>query len=164
MKDLDEAFNFIEKDRALAKVHLDKQAIIVRALDRKIEALEAQKERLEKEKQAELSKMEAYMELAVINTHALPDGYTVTYDHKRKLEVKDAGEFLRWLKSHCTPSEVLSFFEGAIKSASLKKFVEKKHDEARSNGIMDLKIDGLNIGEITFRRLTTFTKGKENGR
>ena len=52
-KPLDAALEEIEKNREFAKIHLDKQAIIVRAIDRKLEALEEQKKRLEKEKQKE---------------------------------------------------------------------------------------------------------------
>ncbi len=164
-KPLDIAMDEIEKNREFAKVHLDKQAILVRAIDRKIEGLEAQLKRLEQEKQKELSKMEEYMELGVVLTHTLPDGYTVSYDHKRKIKINSVSEFLRWLKAHCKTSEVLSFFDDAIKSAAIKKFVEKKCDEQRAEGILEPKVDGIEIGEITFRRLTTFYKEKEqNGK
>lgn len=164
MKPLDAALEQIEKDKALAKVHLDRQAIFVRAIDKKIAALEAQLKVLEAEKQAELMRMEDYMELALVNVHSLSDGYTVSYDHKRKVEIRNVGEFLRWLKAHCSTSEVLSFFDGAIKATSIKKFVEKKCDEQRSQGILDPKVDGIDIGDITFRRLTTFYKEKEDGK
>jgi hypothetical protein len=159
-KPLDIAMEDIEKNRAFAKTFLDKQAIIVRSVDKKIEALEKQLKRLEEEKQRELTKMEEYMELGVVLTHTLPDGFTVTYDHKRKMEIRNVGEFLRWLKAHCKTSEVLTFFDGAIKATAIKKFVEKKCDEQRAEGILEPKVDGVDIKEITFRRLTTFYKEK----
>ena len=164
-KPLDAALEEIEKNREFAKIHLDKQAIIVRAIDRKLEALEEQKKRLEKEKQKELEKMQDYLELGLVLTHTLSDGYTITYDTKRKTGIVSVAEFLRWLKAHCSTSEVLHFFDDALKAAAIKKFVEKKCDEQRANGVLDPKIDGIDIGEITFRRLTTFTKEKEkNGK
>lgn len=164
-KPLDIAMDEIEKNRAYAKTFLDKQAITVRAIDRSIEGLERQLKKLEADKQKELDKMQEYMELGVVLTHTLSDGYTISYDHKRKMKINSVSEFLRWLKAHCKTSEVLSFFDDAIKSASIKKFVEKKCDEQRAEGILDPKVDGIEIGEITFRRLTTFYKEKEeNGK
>lgn len=163
-KPLDQAMEDIEKNREFAKIHLDKQAITVRAVDRKIEALEKQLKRLEQEKQKELEKMMEYLELGVVLKHTLPDGYTVTYDHKRKVKINSVSEFLRWMKAHCKTSEVLTFFDDSLKAASIKKFVEKKCDEQRAEGVLDPKVDGIEIGEITFRRLTTFYKEKEDGK
>lgn len=161
-KPLDIILDQIDKDRAFAQLHLDKQAIIVRAVDKKIEALENQVKRLEIEKQKELDKMREYMELGVVLTHKLSDGYTITYDNKRKMKIRSVSEFLRWMKANCQTSEVLSFFDDALKQANVKKFVEKKCDEQRANGIQDPKVDGIDLAEITFTRLTTFYKEKED--
>jgi hypothetical protein len=162
-KPLDQAMDDIEKNRAYAALFLNKQAIKVRSVDKRIEAIEKQKAVLEAEKQVELTKMMEYMELGVVLTHTLEaDGYTISYDHRRRMDIRSVGEFLRWLKANCETSEVLKFFEGAIKADNLKKFCNKKCDEQRANGIMEPKIDGIDLHEINYKRLTTFYKEKDN--
>lgn len=154
-----EVIEAMKKAEDEARPYLDRQARIIMALDKRLNNLEVFKKNIEEEKQKELEKMQDLMEAVPTIIHSLPNGYTVAYDHKRKMEVDNMASFLRWLKTNCEPHEVLSFFQDAIKSANLKKFVEKKCDEQRQAGVMEPKIDGIDIKEITFRRLTTFFKG-----
>lgn len=160
-KPLDKAMDDIQKNRDFASLHLDNQAAKVRAIDNVIKHHENKIAALEKTKQDELTKMMELMELGVVLTHTLQDGYTITYDNKRKTIIRDVKEFLIWMKHNCETSEVLQFFETAIKAANVKKFVEKKCDEQRANGIMNPEVGGIDIGELTYRRLTTLIKEKK---
>lgn len=160
-KPFDEFCEKLDKDMAYADIHLDNAARKVEKIDNQIEIYEMYIKREEKKKQVELSKFRDVLELAVKNDHTLPNGYRITYDNKRKIEIQNVGDFLRWMKNNCETSEVLEFFTDALKSTSIKKFVERKCDEQRANGIMEPKIDGIDLGQITFTRLTTFPKGKK---
>lgn len=156
-----QVLNAMAKAKSDALPHLDKQANFILSLDKRLDNLELLKKKLEAEKQESLKAMEDLMEAVPVLIHSLPNGYTIAYDHKRKMQIDNMTSFLRWLKAHCQPHEVLSFFDGALKSASIKAFVEKKCDEQRCEGILDPKIDGIDLQEITFRRLTTFYKVKK---
>lgn len=159
--DLDLAIENMEKDRKLAGVHLDRQARVVQAIDRRMERLESQLEALEKEKQAELVKMLDFFDLAVVNHHSLPDGYTVSVDNKREIQIDDPAKFLKWMKENCEPQEVLEFFKDALKSTKLKSFITKQCNKQAVKGEIEPNVGGITIGDITFRRLTTHHQEKK---
>ncbi len=113
---------------------------------------------LEKVKQEKLEKLGELMDLAMVNTHSLKNGFTVKPDNKRKVIVKDIAKFMAWLKVNKKPQEVFDFFKDAMKISALKSFCEKEANDQRIKGIMNPEIDGVEFGEITYRRLTTYMK------
>lgn len=138
------------------KPYLDKQLKKVQSCDLVIK-------KYEENKKNELAKMGELLDLAVVSTHSLANGYTVKPANKMKMHVKDIGEFMKWLKNNKTPSVVFEFFKDAMKITALKKFCENEFNDQRVDGNLEPKIDGIEFGELTYTRLTTYTKEKSNG-
>jgi len=162
---LDDCLDQIESDMLDQAVQqkkmnpiLDKQLWVVQKIDGKITWFENKLKELEEEKQLELRKMGDLLELAMKQTHELKNGYTVKPDNKRKLEVKNLGDFLKWLKINREPQDVFSFLEESIKKTSLTRFCNKEANNQRTNGELEPKIDGIKFGVVTYRRLTTENK------
>ncbi len=158
-------FEIIEKEmledainKKEMKPLLDKQLQVVQKIDNKIKWYENRIKDIEIEKQRELSKMGDLLELSMTQTHSLSNGFTVKPDHKRKLEVKNMGEFLKWLKKTKEPQAVIRFLIKAIGVTALKSFCNKEANEQRINGELEPKIDGIEFGVISYRRLTTVRK------
>lgn len=139
------------------KPFLDHKLKEIQKIDNKLNWYQEKIKEIEKEKQKELDKMNDLLETAMVDTHKLSNGFGVKPDNKRKVEITNISDFLKWLKQNKTSSEVLSFFDDAIKLTKLKSFCEKESNEQRLKGIIQPKIDGVEFGDITFLRLTTFT-------
>ncbi len=122
---------------------------------RECEWIDKQIVNLEAKKQAKLSEIEDLLEVVGKPSHRLKNGYTVKRDDKLKVRIKSTKDFLLWLKNNREPAAVMAFFEGALKLTALKKFCEKEYNRQRDNGVMKPKIDGVEYGEVTYRRLTT---------
>lgn len=140
---------------------LDKQLGKAEVLDKKISYHQTKIKELEEEKQKELSKLSELLDLAVLGSHALPNGYTAMPDDRRKIVVNSIGDFMKWLKVNKSTDDVFEFFEGAMKLTKLKRFCEEEVNRQRLNGEISPSIDGVEIGKVTFRRLTTKYKGKK---
>jgi len=156
--------DFMEKDAAekkKMKPYLDKQLWAIQKTDNKIKWFENKIKELEEEKQLQLKKMGEYLDLAMQSSHSLKNGFTVMPDNKRKVEVTNTADFLKWLKANRKPQEVMSFFEGALKLSNLKSFCNKEANLQTEKGTIEPKIDGVEFGEITYRRLTTCVKEKK---
>lgn len=138
--------------------YLDEHLMKIQAIDRQLNWNEKKKTELEKSKKALLSKMNELLDLAMVQTHSLRNGYKVKPDHKRKIVVKDITKFMMWLKKNKPPSEVFSFFKDSIKVAKLKSFCEKEAIEQGLGGELIPIIDGVDFGDITYRKLTTEVK------
>lgn len=133
-------------------------------LDKKlkeIESLDIKIKNLEKQKQIELSNINELLDLAMVQTHALDNGFTVKPDNRYNLEVISIEDFMAWLKKNKKPQEVFKFFKGAMKILALKRFCEKEIADQRINGEIDPKIDGIVIGDMSYRKLTTIRKEKK---
>lgn len=141
---------------------LDAQLNKVQKIDNFIIWHEEKIKGFEKEKQNELLNMSELLDTAMQATHSLSNGYIVKPDNKRKIEIEDIAKFMKWLKQNKPPLEVFQFFEGALKVSNLKKFCEKEFEVQRLNGEILPTIDGIEFGDITYRRLTTeIKKGKK---
>lgn len=149
-----------EKENNLKKwtPELNKQAHVIKRLDDTIEYHEKKIKLLEEQKKDELEKMQELFDSAVINSHTVGD-YKIYASLSRKMDIADVPAFLKWLKLNCTPDEVIEFFTDALKATNLKRFVERQADKQRLKGEMNPIIDGIDLGDITYRRLTT-KKGK----
>lgn len=158
MTKLDDVILEVAVKEKQMKPILDNQLKIVKRIDGKITWFEDKIKELEIEKQHELRKMNDLLELALTGTHTLKDGYGVKPDNRRKITIKDVGLFMKWLKLNKTSTEVFDFFKDGIKIGSLKKFCDKEINLQRINGELSPTIDGIDFGEITYRRLTTFNK------
>ena len=154
----------IMKDEAVKKKkmspYLNKQLKKIQKIDNKIEWFELKKAELEGEKQKELTEMGELMDLAVVAYHSLYNGYTVIPDNKRNMKIIDSGAFLKWLKTNRPPSEVFKFLKDALKIANLKSFCNAEINAQRLKGIMEPKIDGIDIGGISYRRYKTKVKNR----
>ena len=160
-KPLDLALETLKENAAKKgemKPYLDTQLKAVQKLDNKIAWFENKIKEIEEDKQKELRKMNDLLELAVTTSHTLDNGYYVKPDNKRKVEVIDIGKFMKWLKTHKTSTEVFDFFKDAMKISKLKSFCDKEANAQRMNGELKPSIDGIDFGEITYRRLTTGVK------
>jgi len=143
--------------------YLNEQLKKVQKVDKSIEWYENKIGELNKQKQNELAKMDDLLDLAMVSSHSLKNGYTVKPANSMKIKVVSTQKFLGWLKKNRTPLDVLLFFEGALKLANLKRFCEKEYNEQRLKGNMEPKVDGIEYGDITYRRLTTgIKKEKKN--
>ncbi len=150
-KHLDDAHTAVlQRDIELkkAKPHLDRQLGTVRYLDKQIK-------KFEEMKQEEINRMEDLMELAVVSKHTLKDGFFIKPANTRKVYLKDIGKFLKWLKANRNPYEILAFFKDAFKITAVKNFCDDEANAQRLKGIMEPKIDGIELGGITYNRLTT---------
>jgi len=134
---------------------LDKRLQKIEVVDKAIENLENIIKQKEEEKIMLLKDMENDMELAMVSTHTLANGYTVKPDNRFKIEINDIGAFMKWLKTTKTPDEVFDFFKTALKQTSVKRFVEKEINLQNTKGIISPEIDGVEIFDISYRRLTT---------
>lgn len=159
LENLDFAMKEIKEREIKSAPFLNKQAYKIEKIDKTIKYYEDKIKALEKSKQDELEVMQELFDTAVTTCHRLPNGYTVAISFSRKMKIENVQEFLLWLKQNCTPKEVLDFFDGALKSTAIKKFVEKQCDKQRIDGEIDPKVSGIDIGDINFRRLTTYYKG-----
>lgn len=148
-----------EKEKALP--FLFKYAVEIKKIDSKIEWHEQKKKELEKEKQENLERFFEFMEIAKIQKYALKDGYTIKVDDTRETTIHDIGAFMSWLKNNFKADEVFEFFKDALKKTSVKKFVNKAYNDKRIEGEIYPEIPGMEFGKITYRRLTTKTKGKK---
>ena len=158
---LDFALKEIKDREEKNKPFLNSQALKIEKIDRQIKYYEDKIKSLEKSKQIELEVMQELFDTAVCSSHRLSNGYTVSISFSRKMKIENVQEFLLWMKQNCTPKEVLEFFEDSLKSTAIKKFVEKQCDLQRVKGEMEPKVAGVDIGDINFRRLTTFYKGEK---
>ena len=150
-KEMQERKDELEKMRP----HLDRHLKNLQMLDEGITSLE-------EKKQKALLKMSEILDLAMVTTHSLTNGYTVKPSNKHKVEIVDIAKFLIWLKENKSPVEVMEFFKTGIKTTALKKFCEVEFNEQRIKGEMIPKIEGINFGNLTFRKLTTIVrKGKK---
>lgn len=167
-KNLDEAMAKCEKimieqaaERNRLKPYLDAQLRVIQKFDKKIEWFEHKIKEIEKEKEKEINKIQDLLELAGTVKHELDDGYQIKPDNRREIVIKDIKKFMLWLKQNKTSSEVLDFFESALKATAVKRFCEKEHDKQRLNGIMSPAIDGVIMGDMTFRQLKTSYKNNK---
>lgn len=140
------------------KPYLDKQLKEVEKIDNKIKWFEGKIKEEEAKKETEIKKMGELLDLAMKSSHALPNGFTVLPDDKREFKVIDAGKFLKWLKANVEPVEVMEFFKTSLKKTSMRSFCDKQANLQTEKGIMEPKIDGVQFGDITYRRLTTEKK------
>lgn len=154
LKKVDAILKDQEKKKKEALPFLNSQAIAIRKIDDHITYYENKIKQLEESKQKELEKMNELFDAAVISYHIVGN-YKISSSLSRKMNIKDVPAFLLWLKKNCEPKEVLEFFTDAIKSTHLKRFVEKQADKQREKGIMNPTVDGIDLGDITYRRLTT---------
>lgn len=139
---------------------LDIQAKKVEGIDKKITYHEEKIKELEKEKQKELDKMHEFFDLAVTNSHKLSNGYQIKVHGKRPMTITDTALFLKWLKNNFSPIEVMEFFNEALKSNSIKNFVERYFDDERLRGNLNPKVEGVDVEAINYRRLiTSYVKG-----
>ena len=158
-----EQFDSIKKEKAeknkKMKPYLDKQLSKVEIIDNKIIQAEKVIDLLEKERQAELLKMNDLLDLAMKDSHSLSNGYKVIPDNRRKVKIINIIDFMKWLKDNKSTKEVLEFFSEAMKVTKLKTFCEKEANHQRMEGILEPSVGGVEFGDITFRRLTT--KGRK---
>ena len=155
------ALDKVMEEQEKAREFLDKQARVIESLDKRIAIQEKHLADLEKSKQAELEKMQDLFDLAITNSHTLPNGYKIKVHGKRPMTVKDPQAFLRWLKVHSNPKDVAEFFAEALKTRSIQKYVERYCDDERLKGNLKPSVDGVDIEAVNFRRLTTsFDKEK----
>lgn len=169
---LKEAVDYIDalmKKEAAEKKEMEKFLIPQLRKIEKIDSLITWHEKKIKEqevlKQVEIEKMRDLLDLAVMSSFSLKNGFTIMEDNRMNLEVTDVATFLKWLKQNCEPQEVLDFFANSLKKASLKRFCEKQFNKQREAGSMEPKIDGVNFGEQTFSGMTTlYRKVKDEKR
>jgi len=161
-KSIDESFKKVSKQMLNAAVEnkkmkpiLDKQLKEVEKIDNKIKWFENKIKEEEERKEKELRKMNDLLELAVKSTHKLSNGYTVKPDDKREFTVEDIGSFLKWLKANKSPIEVMEFLKTSMKKTALRSFCNEEANKQRIEGIIEPKIDGIILGQVTYRRLTT---------
>lgn len=163
-KPIDKAFReILEQDKQTGEMapHLDLQLSKVEKIDAKIHWFNGKIKELEVEKQRELLKMDDLLDAAMTSKWELKNGYCVKPDNRHQIEIQDSGEFLKWLKENKEPQVILKFFKDALKVTNLKKFCDYEANMQRVKGIMKPSIGGVNIGEVTYRRLTTeYKKGK----
>jgi len=157
---LDSAIADIEKKRKESEAHIYKSVEVVRKIDVRIEQQLKVLERLEAEKQAALDNVRDDFEL-FNRTYFTINDYEVKFHGKRPIEITDIQAFMRWLKGNIPAVEVAEFFGRALIKKELQKFIENYCDNQRSKGVIDPKVDGVNIGIINFRRLTTSLTKKE---
>lgn len=150
----------LERDAKLnnMKPHLDKQLTHIQSIDNKIGWYEEKAKDLEADKQNALRKMDDLMEMAMVQRHELKNGYTVLPVNKRKVTIESIDKFMIWLKKNKEPQDVFNFLKDAIKLTRLKKFCDVEANQQRMNGILKPEIDGIDFGEVTYRRLTTKIK------
>lgn len=143
--------------------HLDAALFKVKKIDDQIAWNEKRIKELEAKKQEELRRVNDIFELAVVTKHTLTNGYTVKVDNRHKIEITSVSDFLKWLKTNCKPQEVLSFFEDSIKLSKLKRFCDDKINQMKDEGKFEseIKIDGIKIIDVQYRRLTTETRKKK---
>jgi len=129
----------------------------VQKLDNKIKWFESKIKELEEEKQQQLRKTMELFDSAMVSKHILKNGYTVKVDDRYAMNILDTGKFLKWMKTNCEPHEVLEFFTNSLKVAALKKFCSQQVNKMRDDGKLgdEIVIDGIEILEKDFRRLTT---------
>ena len=143
-----------------AKPLLDRQLRAVEKADGLIKWYENKIKEAEEDKQKELMKMNDLLEMAEKSTHELKNGYKVKPDNKYYIQIKDVGAFMSWLKKNKTPDEVFEFFKDSIGKRALKKFCSKEINHQKECGIIEPVIDGIDFGDITYRRLTTTRRKK----
>lgn len=156
--ELDIAMEKVIRQMAASKEHqkiLDNELRKVERIDKKIEWYKDKIAELEDQKQKELSRFGELLDLAMKSTHMLKNGYFIKPDDRRKVEVKDVPKFLKWLKENKEPQVVLEFFNDALKITNLKAFVDREANHQRVNGVVNPSVDGVDIGEITYRRFKT---------
>lgn len=134
------------------KPFLNKQLEKIQRIDWKISALKAEKEK-------ELLEMDSLLDLAMVSTHKLKNGYKVRPGNRYKVEILDIGLFMKWLKTNKPPGEVFDFLKDAIKLTNLKDFCMREANIQRVNGELNPTIDGVEFGEMTYRKLSTCDKG-----
>lgn len=145
----------LQSNKKAAMPALDKHLYEIELVDKKIRLLE-------KEKAEKLNKFNEMLETNALSSHSLPNGFYARPDDRFKIEIDNVELFLKWLKTNVKPLEVLAFFKTAIKKTELKRFCEHHYNMKRIEGVQDPKIDGITIGEKTYRRLTTeYKKGKK---
>ena len=144
--------------------YLDADLKEIQKVDNKIEWFKEKTKELEKDKQVLLNRLSETFDLAMVHSHSLPNGFAAKVDNKFKCEINDSGKFLKWLKVNCEPHEVLEFFQDSLKVTKVKDFCSKQINKMKINGYMEheIKIDGIEFSDLTFRRLTTIKpKGKK---
>ena len=158
MKPLDKCFKEIEERMIEAgehKLHLDNAIRPILKIDNSIDYYKKKILELEDEKELELRKVSDLFELAMVSTHSLKNGYTVKVDNRYKIEIKNVRAFLGWLKVNADPENVLELFATGLKKTVIYKYASKEINNMRIRGEMEPKIDGLEIYDITYRKLTT---------
>lgn len=143
-----------------ADEELNKVVKLVHRIDLRIEQQLKVLENLEKEKQTALEIVRDEFELYIRTRHKLGD-YEVKFHGKRPIEITDIRAFMKWLKANIPPEEVADFFSKSLIKKELQKFIENYCDNQRTKGVINPTVDGINIGVINFRRLTTSLTKKE---
>lgn len=148
---LDDVLSEIEEHKKI----LSPMLIDLKKVDDSIEYFENRLKEAEKIKQIKLKAINDIFELTALLEYSLPCGYKVKMGNKYKVDITSMPEFLKWLKANLEPQEVLRFFDGALKDTYVKNFASEWINRRKMKGEIDVKIDGLNIEGLTYRRLTT---------
>lgn len=162
MKPLDKALEEVDKimlEQAAQQQKmnpiLDRKLKELYRLDDSIKYFEGRIKIIEKEKKQKLDEMQNLLDLAMKSSHSLKNGYTVKPKSNRKMKIEDPEKFLRWIKKHKTPNEVMEFLSSALKLTNVKKFCEKEFDNQKEQGEIYPSVDGIRYGKETFTQLQT---------
>lgn len=135
----------------MSSKHLDEALKTIERMDIRIKESEEQKQKA-------LNAYAELLDLAVVSSHTLKNGFTAKPDNRHKVFVKDKKAFMKWLKNNKSPDEVIDFICDSIGVTKLKRFCEKEFNDQRDKGNMVPEIDGIVFGDLTYRRLTTLYK------
>lgn len=152
---LDKALEEKQKAMKEADIELEKIVKLVQKIDIRIGQQEKVLEKLEQEKQKALEKVRDEFELYIRTYFRLSDGYEVKFHGKRPVKITDPFAFLKWLKTNVPAEEVALFIGNALIKKEVQRFIEKWCDDQRTLGVINPSVDGVDISEINFRRLTT---------
>ena len=138
--------------------YLNKKLWAIFKIDSKIKWFEKKIEELEAEKAKQVEEMDELLDLAVVTSFKLTNGFVIEPDNRHKLEIKDFKAFMLWLKKNYSPNNIMEFLEQNIKVTSLKRFCDRHLNQMRLKGEMNPTIDGIEIIDVNFRKLRTRMK------